>query len=153
MRSVLLGSALVVITISHAVAQSTDQFDLVCTGQATGQIMAINIGAPAVSLTPSEKGPVPYKTNLRVDLKAKRFCQDDCKLSEAIVWVTPDTIWFRNNGGLELLSRLVVQRGDGSFKYEWSNDVDPDTHRVILSKTATGECIKAPFTAIPANRF
>jgi hypothetical protein len=157
MKSVLLGIALAGAAASAAMAQSTNQFDLACTGQVVAEINdvtknSMELGATVDESVPFERGPIPYTTHLRVDLKAQVFCQDDCKGPEDIALIGPESIIFRSLSGLQS-SQLVVNRGDGSFSYDWNEDGNLAAHRAFLKKTATGQCTKVPYTEMPKRLF
>jgi len=148
MKTAFVGIVLAGAFASLAMAQPAERFDLVC----TGQVATEKVGVSGNGLAPLALGTAPYTTHLRVDLKAEVFCQDDCKGPEPIPLIGPNDIIFRTGGGMEQ-KFLTVDRGSGSFTFNWNEDWEQPPLGPYVHKAATGQCTKARFTQIPKNLF
>ena len=148
MKLVFAGIALAGAFVTSVMAQPAEQFDLVC----TGQVVAEKVGVSGGGFAPLAPGTAPYTTHLRVDLKAEVFCQDDCKGPEHIPLIGPNDIIFRSGGGFEQ-KFLSVDRGSGSFIFNWNEGWEQPPLGPHVKKAATGQCTKAPFTRLPKNLF
>jgi hypothetical protein len=122
-------------------AQQPDQFDLTCAGRQT------ETGKPAT----------PYKVHYRIDIVAKRWCDDaKCDNARPIEDVTPAriTLYVEQNDELHssiqaVLSYVIISRTNGSL-------VDVSTsigYGMFLETERRAQCTPAPFSGLPAAKF
>lgn len=103
-------------------------FNLICAGNTIGE------------------KPVEFSLVIRVDLKAERYCMDDCNHTLPIAKVTETEIVFEDDlpGPNGIQSR--VSRENGSYYSRARIDI-------WLDETETGRCIAAPFSGFPVRKF
>jgi hypothetical protein len=123
----------VLLMLVAAPAAAADQFDLVCKGQ-------WRFGAS----DPYE----PHDFRLRIDLKAKRFCEMDCKATEPIADVQPNLIVFRQaeaeDRALGTMFTDEVDRSTGKYTYFKYSE---RPRHVWIQEDAI--CEPAPFSGFP----
>lgn len=136
MRAVLIAATMSVLP-AVALGQSGQQFDLVCTGTQT----TIDAGGSR-----AERQTQRY----RIDLAARRWCQEDCKAALKIQEVTPDEITLVDGEMSKTLQghhRLAISRTSAEV-------VDEVSMRALnLTMTFNGSCSKKPFSGHPKPKF
>ena len=123
-------SALAAVSLTApALAQSAQQFDLICTGQQ--------------QFRPDMK-PTAVTHRYRIDLDAKRWCWEQCQFANDIQSVTADRITFYENLPGQPTKQAYIRRTDGKyFRYSFGRSYTHDE----------GTCQPAPFSGLPAPRF
>lgn len=116
--------------------QTLAAFNLVCTG---------TISSGDVT--------VPHKFELRVDLKAKRFCRDRCIETSDIVEVTDRRIVFLDFKNSFSREFHWVNRETGVFSGEFfmSDNITVPATETTISQNLT--CEAQPFTGLPVRKF
>lgn len=137
LRSAALATALICFA-HNAHAQSAQQFDLVCTGTASG----------------TADGNSPWEGRYSIDLESGKFCGPPCKAPEAIARVEPDKLTLRDTGPLTTDPRdrkdkwrIVVNRSDGAYESEF---IMMSVGIVAIIK---GSCTVGKFTPFPKTLF
>jgi hypothetical protein len=145
MRSAGYALAMVIAAVGGACAQTAPQYDLTCTGNVSSSAMN-----PDGTVTSPAAAPSPYTTKLHIDLKAKSFCEDDCKASQPLYSVGADAIIFnlpKGNTG----ERFWMARDLGTFFKVWTETGDVRKNEHELLKSASGQCVLVPSNAVPAS--
>jgi hypothetical protein len=119
-----------------AIGAPSEQFDLVCKGQ-------------AVVLTLAGKTTTPYRRTLRIDLTAEKWCAEDCATVDRIASVEPSRLLLRDvkrdTPREYWIERESVDRVTGAHSSMASdNPHGANPH----SAFSTGSCEKAPFTGL-----
>lgn len=128
MRILIIAVALVATPVSAA----SEQFDLQCRGQ--------NRASPAGVWRPVEK-------HYRVDLAAKRWCQDRCAAVADIAVIERDKIIFRDQPRKFDTDGMVIESVDrisGAWK---DNIVGAEPNGLYWE--STGTCEAGPFSGFP----
>ena len=141
-RAALLAAALVAMG-SSAFAQSASQFDLVCSGPRKDR---------------PDQSSHPYSQELRLDLDAMRWCQDECKAARPILKLTPDQIILIDTEleerGLHITSKDVIDRIAGT-QSEFVSTISKITGLApsLVYMDFQGACKTAPFRGFPQAKF
>lgn len=114
-------------------AAAADQFDLACQGHKWTQ----RGGAGEA-----------YSFRARVDIKAGKWCEGDCKTASSIVSATDDKLVLADEGTLntrmEVERMVTFDRKASSFHSRYSQFRPSDEYLEYQ-----GKCSAEPFTAIP----
>ncbi len=114
-------------------AFAADQFNLVCQGNKW-----VKRGGE----------PAPTTVRLRVDVAAKKWCQDECKTVSNMVAVEGDKLIFTDdsvvNTRMELIRHISFDRKTEFFIHNFSQ-VRPDEEILYISAV----CDTEPFTPFP----
>ncbi len=121
MRLIFLG----LIALASGPAAAADQFDLICTGHHGGLAKE------------------PFNVEMRVDLRSKKYCDDDCKEVRAIAKIEPGRITFSDVDDNDLTAQSWVDRNTGHY-----NSI---AQGQVVNDTVDATCEKAPFKSIPVH--
>lgn len=113
-------------------------FNLVCSGT-SWQV----IGTGANSKTNFKE----FTTTYRVDLDSRRWCQDECKQTQAFFSIDANELVFSHLDIPEenAYGDVSVNRESGAYTV---------TSKWLVSSTIKGgTCVRAPFTGFPSRKF
>jgi hypothetical protein len=123
---------------SLAAAAASAAFNLVCTGSITTQSLALG-----------EKSE-PYSYTYRIDLKANRYCESDCRSPRPIFKVDPTVITLQDErSDTPSEKRLHVETVNRETGRHYILDNSDSRDLGIMLMKWEGQCEKAPFTGFP----
>jgi len=139
--------ALTLLLAGSAQAAEAEQFNLICSGATTG---VVNPREPRLLDAPRQRWFRTY----RVDLAAKRYCENACETMQTLAEGEPGRVVFVDSVALiDLYTRerhsAVLDRA--TRKYEASDTIqDLSFGYYKMSVLTTGTCEAGPFSGFPA---
>ena len=123
------------------------QFDLLCSGSTTGKL---DPREPRLMDAPVQR----WARAFRVDLAAKRYCEDDCLKIETLAEGEPGQVVFLDS--VSLIDRLTRERHSAVYdrdtrKYRASDTIqDLAFGHYKMANSVTATCEAGPFSGFPA---
>lgn len=133
MRPLIFASALLTGSIAHA--QSTDKFDLECTGTITQSIG-------------ENESSGPWTEKMTVDLSAGKWCKGTCYYVNPIVSADHDEIVLDDSSSSANSNEEVLDRRTGTYRQEMLSTLGGG-----IVRRAGGSCKVKPFSGFPARKF
>ena len=122
-----------VLLLSSAPAVAAEQYDLACQGS---------------RITQRDGTAAAYTTRVRIDLTARKWCQDDCKQVSDITEIGDDKIVLVDdltyNTRTDFSNNITIDRKTGALRQLSSQD-RPTT----LYLKVEASCTEQPFTPFP----
>lgn len=85
----------------------------------------------------------PYVAHYRVDLMAKKWCEDACRVSKPIVRIEPSMLVLEQSSDLEPTYRHTIDRESGE------DHIFDQNNGTVMT---TGQCRRLPFSGFPASK-